>query len=76
MFFFSLFYSYDNGHIMSTTCYNNPEIIRMQRKLFPEFHDVELKPENGKTIKAHKCVLSARLPYFNSMFLKGWSEVM
>ncbi|XP_073985651.1 inhibitor of Bruton tyrosine kinase [Rhodnius prolixus] len=66
--------SYDNGHIMSTTCYNNPEIIRMQRKLFPEFHDVELKPENGKTIKAHKCVLSARLPYFNSMFLKGWSE--
>ncbi len=44
------------------------------RKSFPELHDVTIATEDGAEIHAHKCILAARLDYFNSMFGLGWSE--
>jgi hypothetical protein len=44
------------------------------RKSFPELHDVIIKTDDGEEISAHKCILSARLEYFRSMFGLGWIE--
>ncbi|KAK9507028.1 hypothetical protein O3M35_008859 [Rhynocoris fuscipes] len=66
---------YDNGQIISSSsCIFSEKSNQMHRNLFSEFYDVELQVENGKIIKAHKCILTARLPYFSSMFMRGWSE--
>uniref|UniRef100_H3CN40 Inhibitor of Bruton tyrosine kinase n=1 Tax=Tetraodon nigroviridis TaxID=99883 RepID=H3CN40_TETNG len=37
-------------------------------------HDVTLKSEDGKEFPCHKCVLCARLEYFNSMLGNPWIE--
>ncbi|KAK9875280.1 hypothetical protein WA026_007670 [Henosepilachna vigintioctopunctata] len=46
-----------------------------QIKDFPEYYDVILRCSDNKEISAHKCILSARLEYFNSMFSIRWSNV-
>ncbi len=44
------------------------------RKSFPEMCDVTIATEDGDEVSAHRCVLSARLEYFRSMFGLGWTE--
>ena len=39
-----------------------------------EISDVLIKTEDEKEYFAHKCMLSARLDYFKSMFCMGWCE--
>lgn len=48
---------------------------RLNRHAFPELYDVTIKCANDMEIKAHKCVLVARLEYFSLMFSHSWSEV-
>ena len=40
----------------------------------PELHDVVIVSEDDIEFSAHRCILSARLEYFNSMFNLGWIE--
>ncbi|KAF5274038.1 hypothetical protein FQR65_LT04436 [Abscondita terminalis] len=44
------------------------------RKSFPELHDVILKTKDEVKVPAHKCILAARLEYFNSLFSVRWNE--
>lgn len=48
-----------------------PPII-FDRGAFQELCDVEITVKDNRIIKAHKCILSARLDYFNSMFSSRW----
>ncbi|XP_063243097.1 inhibitor of Bruton tyrosine kinase [Bacillus rossius redtenbacheri] len=66
---------YENGLIVSK---NNrpcqPAEVSFDHKKHKELYDVTLRSEDGKELKAHKCVLAARLDYFSSMFGGGWAE--
>lgn len=48
--------------------------LKLNRLSYPELYDVAIKCAGDKTIKAHRCVLSTRLEYFNLMFNSTWSE--
>ena len=48
--------------------------IAFCRKSFSELSDVIIVSEDMSEFPAHRCVLSARLEYFNSMFSHGWIE--
>lgn len=37
--------------------------------------DATIKCPDGISIQAHKCILAARLDYFNGMFAHSWAEV-
>ncbi|XP_014289777.1 inhibitor of Bruton tyrosine kinase, partial [Halyomorpha halys] len=47
---------------------------KFSRESYPELYDVVVKSDDGKFIKAHKCILAARLEYFHHMLLGGWTE--
>lgn len=47
---------------------------RLRRTDFPELHDISIVYENSKEILAHKCVLVARLQFFEMMFTHTWAE--
>lgn len=42
------------------------------RKRLPELWDVTVTSKSGDAIRAHKCILAARLEYFNIMFGSRW----
>ncbi|KAJ8976544.1 hypothetical protein NQ317_017952 [Molorchus minor] len=42
------------------------------RLLFPKLYDVTVRCRDDKELKAHKCILAARLEYFNNMFSMRW----
>ena len=44
------------------------------RKSCPELYDITIISEDAVEFSAHRCILSARLEYFNSMFSLGWIE--
>jgi hypothetical protein len=44
------------------------------RTRFPNFSDVIITTDDKVKFIAHKCILSARLDYFRSMFSAGWVE--
>lgn len=48
---------------------------RLNRHAFTDLYDVTIKCSNNMEIKAHKCVLVARLEYFSLMFSHSWAEV-
>lgn len=48
---------------------------KLDRKLHPEFYDTKIASNDGTIFRAHRCVLAARLKYFQSMFSGGWIEV-
>lgn len=67
-------YCYQNGYIKCRTDkYHLPIIIKFNR--CSEQSDVLVKTKNGKELAAHKCVLVARMEYFNNLFSLRWSEV-
>ncbi|XP_050078956.1 inhibitor of Bruton tyrosine kinase [Anopheles maculipalpis] len=41
---------------------------------YPELYDITLELQDDKKMRAHKCVLVARLDYFNMMFAHCWTE--
>lgn len=47
---------------------------KLNRLSYPELYDVTIKLADNAEIRAHRCVLSSRLEYFNLMFNSGWSE--
>lgn len=47
---------------------------KLNRLSYPELYDVTIKCADNAEIRAHRCVLSSRLEYFNLMFNSGWSE--
>uniref|UniRef100_A0A1B0BRM9 BTB domain-containing protein n=1 Tax=Glossina palpalis gambiensis TaxID=67801 RepID=A0A1B0BRM9_9MUSC len=47
---------------------------RLRRTDFPELHDISIVCENSSEILAHKCVLVARLQFFEMMFTHTWAE--
>lgn len=48
--------------------------LKLNRLSYPELYDVTIKCANDAEIRAHRCVLSTRLEYFNLMFNSSWSE--
>ncbi|XP_045476233.1 inhibitor of Bruton tyrosine kinase [Harmonia axyridis] len=44
------------------------------RKDFPEYYDITIKCSDSKEIKAHKCILVARLEYFSNLFATRWNN--
>ncbi|XP_062547692.1 inhibitor of Bruton tyrosine kinase [Armigeres subalbatus] len=47
---------------------------KLLRDSYPELRDVTIRLQDNQEIKAHKCVLMARLEYFNMMFSHTWTE--
>jgi hypothetical protein len=47
----------------------------MRRDDFQNLYDVRIRSEDGQELRAHKCVLVARLDYFRSMLSGSWVEV-
>ncbi|XP_053664710.1 inhibitor of Bruton tyrosine kinase [Anopheles marshallii] len=41
---------------------------------YPELYDITIELQDDKKLRAHKCVLVARLDYFNMMFAHCWTE--
>ncbi|XP_049821189.1 inhibitor of Bruton tyrosine kinase isoform X2 [Aethina tumida] len=41
---------------------------------FPELCDVTIKCRDGKTLRAHRCILSSRLEYFANLFSMRWDN--
>ncbi|XP_072535963.1 inhibitor of Bruton tyrosine kinase [Salminus brasiliensis] len=64
---------YENGKIsvVQKKTGNKP---RFSLKKCPYLCDVTLKSDDGKEFPCHKCVLCARLEYFNSMLGNPWIE--
>lgn len=48
--------------------------MKFNRLSYPELYDVTIRCANNSDIKAHRCILSNRLEYFNMMFNSSWSE--
>lgn len=69
---------YKNGSICikesaSTTFTRNPA-PQWDRDAFPELVDTSVQSKDGASVPAHKCVLAARLEYFQGMFMHSWTE--
>ncbi|KAG7336221.1 hypothetical protein KOW79_000914 [Hemibagrus wyckioides] len=64
---------YENGQIsvVQKKTGNRP---RFYLKKCPYLCDVTLRSEDGKEFPCHKCILCARLEYFNSMLGNPWIE--
>lgn len=48
---------------------------KLSRDSYPDLRDVTIRLQDNQEIKAHKCILMARLEYFNMMFSHTWTEV-
>ncbi|CAH1798653.1 unnamed protein product [Owenia fusiformis] len=64
----------DGTVTLGTNKHLTPPSLRLDRTKLRSLYDVEIKSEDGLTIKCHKCVLVARLEYFHSMLATGWVE--
>lgn len=69
-------YRYQNGTVKrnSDSAVKIPE-LSFDRMQFPELYDVRIKTKHGKEIRAHKCMLVARMEYFANLFSIRWTEV-
>lgn len=59
---------------LMTTNGSKDQTPKLNRLSYPELYDVTIKCADNAEIKAHRCVLSTRLEYFNLMFNSSWSE--
>lgn len=60
--------------MMSSTSAIKDPALKFNRLSYPELYDVTIQCADNKELKAHRCVLSTRLEYFNLMFNNSWSE--
>nr|CAD7404847.1 unnamed protein product [Timema cristinae] len=66
---------FENGAIVSKTNRSSqPANLSLDRNKHRELYDVTIHSKEGRELRAHKCVLAARLEYFNNMFGGGWAE--
>jgi len=49
--------------------------VSFDRESMSNLCDATVVSLEGDQIQAHRCILAARLEYFNSMFAHGWAEV-
>merc|ERR1719186_180205 len=61
------------GVISKKTPHPKPR-MDFSRKNLSELHDVVFECEDEKDLYAHKCLLSVKSEYFESMFASGWME--
>uniref|UniRef100_A0A2M4AFK3 BTB domain-containing protein n=2 Tax=Anopheles triannulatus TaxID=58253 RepID=A0A2M4AFK3_9DIPT len=47
---------------------------KLRHDSYPELYDLTIQLQGGETLRAHKCVLVARLEYFAMMFAHSWGE--
>nr|CAI5845111.1 unnamed protein product [Callosobruchus analis] len=47
--------------------------LKFDLNAYQDLYDVTVKCRDDRSLKAHKCILSARLEYFNNMFSSRWS---
>lgn len=59
---------------MMTSSTERDPPMKFNRLSYPELYDITIKCADNREIKAHRCVLSSRLEYFNLMFNSSWSE--
>lgn len=60
--------------LMSKATDSKDAPLKLNRLSYPELYDVTIKCADNAEIRAHRCVLSTRLEYFNLMFNSSWSE--
>lgn len=67
---------YEDGYIRAKHS-GTPQVARIffDRKKHQDLYDVSIRCEDGSVLRAHKCILAARLEYFHSMLSRGWIEV-
>ncbi|XP_072018239.1 LOW QUALITY PROTEIN: inhibitor of Bruton tyrosine kinase-like [Amphiura filiformis] len=63
---------YRDGHLQNFR--PSGKKLRFERKRSPHLTDVVLQSDDGQLFSCHKCVLVARLEYFQSMLGAGWIE--
>lgn len=67
---------YENGFVQKKSGKPNHASERLFfHRSFKKMHDVVIKTVDGKEILGHKCILSARLEYFNNIFAVRWNMV-
>ncbi|KAE8603105.1 hypothetical protein XENTR_v10014218 [Xenopus tropicalis] len=64
---------YENGRI-NVFQKKSGDKLRFNQEKCSSLYDVMMKSEDGKEFHCHKCVLCARLEYFNSMLSSSWIE--
>ncbi|KPJ10508.1 Inhibitor of Bruton tyrosine kinase [Papilio machaon] len=69
-------YYYRDGtiYLKDSATYTKNSPPPLDRESFPELVDTNVGCKDGSLIPAHKCVLAARLEYFNGMFMHSWTE--
>ncbi|EDW72399.1 uncharacterized protein Dwil_GK20738 [Drosophila willistoni] len=66
-----------NLHVLSKVAITQgkQKLQRIHRCDYPELYDVRVICDDGKILEAHKCILVARLEYFEMMFMhSSWVE--
>ena len=71
-------FRYEDGHIkLKQDCqFSHLKIPMLKREEHQHLYDTRIRSEEGKELRAHKCVLVARLEYFHSMLSGSWFEVI
>ena len=69
---------YEDGHIkLKQDCHlSHLKTPVLKRQDHQDLYDVRIRSEEGKELRAHKCVLVARLEYFHNMLSGSWVEVI
>lgn len=69
-------YKYYNGAVTRQARAGRDEkvAVRFGHESFPQLHDVVIRTKSKVDIGAHKCILAARLEYFDSVFSLRWNE--
>lgn len=49
-------------------------LLRLDRTAHPDLYDITLKCADNRELRAHKCILIARMEYFQLMFRNKWAE--
>ncbi|KAF2882129.1 hypothetical protein ILUMI_24051 [Ignelater luminosus] len=65
---------YDNGFILMKKEKRFCIPLKFDRNQFPKLQDIVLRTKERKEISAHKCILAARLEYFNNLFSSRWNS--
>lgn len=74
LYLLSSFYD-PNLNFFNSRGSSKKQSFQLSRHDCPQLHDITLKCADNRELKAHKCILVARMEYFQLMFRNNWSEV-